>query len=75
MKKANVNVEDTTIGIFSIFADLMLFATIFCLACYQTLYNVLDMHLDIIAIVLVAFSPLLMWLEWKVVNKNNKVKN
>mgnify|MGYP000949537283 CR=1 FL=1 len=75
MKKVNLNVEDTTIGIFSIFADFLLFAIISCLACYQTLYNVLNMHLEIIAIVLVAFSPLLMWLEWKVVNKNNKAKS
>ena len=69
MKKANLNVEDTTIGIFSIFADLVLFATIFCLACYQTLYHVLNMHLDIIVIALVALSPLFMWAQWKIVNK------
>jgi hypothetical protein len=69
MKKADLNVEDTTIGIFSIFADFLLFTTIFCLACYQTLYHVLNMHLGIIVIVLIALSPLLMWMQWKVINK------
>ena len=44
----------------------------FCFAYYQTLYNVTDLKLDIVAAVLVAITPLLMWGEWSIINTAEK---
>ena len=56
----------------TIVVGLVIFLGTFCFAYYQTLYNVTDLKLDIIAAVLVMITPLLMRIEWSMINTTEK---
>jgi hypothetical protein len=56
----------------TIVVGLVILLGTFLFAYYQTLYNVTDLKLDIVAAVLVAITPLLMRIEWSMINTTEK---